>query len=688
MLAVILCLILVLPRSSHKSPKHDNFSKLLSWKHSHVHTSRQVVIHSTGLQLHNQNHRRHSFCHHHVHHKQLMDGDVAISPFIASACNASHFPDVCQESLVSDPSVLAATSVIAIVDPAGALSIKETLSLRPLAQQLLSASNNVNLTTAAEDCICLLSRATSFLGKSQSIPLAGQVAWQVADAQAWMSAALTHENDCKSSLSYVNTCSAVDNLIFCHHHVHHKQLVNGNLVISPFIASTCNASHFPNVCQESLIYDPSALAATSVVAVVESVGALSLKETLSVCPLAQQLLSASNNVNLTTAAEDCVYLLGRAASFLGKSQSIPLAGQIAWQVANAQAWMSAALIYENDCRSALSYVNTTSAMDNLMRQLGYGITITSNAFSVVDAYRAFGNNASMWVPPTRLIVNTPVQPPSEIASGNTTSRNWWQKPAVRVSLDRSGNYSSVQATVDAPPERATTWYVIHVQTGVYYEAVKIPSTKTRLALIRDGMGKTIINGNRQVFCVRYATVNGDWFEGTTFENNAGSQKHQAVALPVDSDFADFYNCSFLAFQDTLYVHSLQFFKSYQIEGTIDFIFGNAAALFQNCTILFRPGLPKMGTSVVTSQGRTDPAETTAVIFQSCTLNGTIPFSRETPSTHGSCLNRPWKSFSRSVFLKCLMADFSRPKGWLPWNGSFALNTPFTVNTLALDQAVY
>ncbi|MCO5592224.1 hypothetical protein L7F22_046222 [Adiantum nelumboides] len=528
MLAVILCLILVLPRSSHKSPKHDNSSKLLSWKHFHVHTSRQVVIHPTGLQLHNQNHRRHSFRHHHVHHKQLVDGDLAISPFIASACNASRFPDVCQESLVSDPSALAATSVVAVVDSAGALSLKETLSLRPLAQQLLSASDNVNLTTAAEDC---------------------------------------------------------------------------------------------------------------------------------------------------------VYLLGRAASFLGKSQSIPLAGQVAWQVADAQAWMSAALTYENDCRSALSYVNTSSAVDNLMRQLGYDITITSNALSMVDAYRAFGNNTSMWVPPTRLTVYSPVQPPAETASGN-----WWQKPAVRVSLDGSGNYSSVQAAVDAAPEGATTWYVIHVQTGVYNEAVKIPSTKTRLALIGDGMGKTIITGSRNAQMSGVTTydsatvaVDGDRFVavGVTFENTAGPQKHQAVALRVDSDFAAFYNCSFLGFQDTLYVHSLrQFFKSCQIEGTIDFIFGNAAALFQDCTILFRPGLPNVGTSVVTAQGRTDPAETTALVFQSCTLNGTIPFLQGTPRTHGSYLGRPWKSFSRSIFLECVMAGFFRPEGWLPWNGSFALDTLF------------
>lgn len=525
MLAVILCLVLVLPRSSHKSPKHDNSSKLLWWNHLHVHTSPQVLLNPSGL-LHHLKHHHH---HHPRLYKQPLDGGLSLSPFIVSACSATLFPDVCQASLVSDPSALAATSVNLVLDSAIALSRAKTLSLRLLSQNLL--------------------------------------------------------------------------------------------------------------------------------------------------------LSASGNVNLTTAAEDCVYLLGRAAYFFKKSQATPSAGQVPWQVADTQAWMSASLTYENDCRSALSYVNTSNAVDNLMRQLSYAITITSNALSMVDAYRAFGNNTSVWVPPTRLTVYKEVQPPSEAASGD-----WWQKSALTVALDGTGDYSSVQAAVDAAPEGVTTWFVIHVREGVYRETVKIPSTKTRLALIGDGMGRTVITGNRNAQMPGVTTydsatvaVDGDRFVavGMTFENTAGPQKHQAVALRVDSDFAAFYNCSFLGFQDTLYVHSLrQFFKSCQIEGTIDFIFGNAAAFFQDCTILFRPGLTNVGTSVVTAQGRTDPGETSALVFHKCMLDGTVPFLQESPRSHASYLGRPWKSFSRTVFLECVMAGFFRPEGWLPWNGSFALETLF------------
>lgn len=109
-----------------------------------------------------------------------------------------------------------------------------------------------------------------------------------------------------------------------------------------------------------------------------------------------------------------------------------------------------------------------------------------------------------------------------------------------------------------------------------------------------------------------AAVVGDGFlaRDITFQNTAGPSKHQAVALRVGADFSAFYRCDMLAYQDTLYVHSLrQFYVGCFVAGTIDFIFGNAAAVLQDCDIHAR--LPNPGQrNMVTAQGRDDPNQNT------------------------------------------------------------------------------
>ncbi|MED6151767.1 hypothetical protein PIB30_085625, partial [Stylosanthes scabra] len=119
-------------------------------------------------------------------------------------------------------------------------------------------------------------------------------------------------------------------------------------------------------------------------------------------------------------------------------------------------------------------------------------------------------------------------------------------------------------------------------------------------------------------------ITGDRFigRGITFKNTAGAINHQAVALRSGSDLSVFYQCSFEGYQDTLYVHAAkQFYRECDIYGTVDFIFGDATAVFQNCNI-----------------------------------------------SH-------WKEYSRTVFMKSFLDSLIDPAGWLEWNkSSFALST--------------
>ncbi|KAI3798511.1 hypothetical protein L1987_33788 [Smallanthus sonchifolius] len=149
-----------------------------------------------------------------------------------------------------------------------------------------------------------------------------------------------------------------------------------------------------------------------------------------------------------------------------------------------------------------------------------------------------------------------------------------------------------------------------------------------------------------------AGILGDGFMASnlTIENTAGPDAHQAVALRTDSDQSVIENCEILGNQDTLYLHSLgQFFNSCRIQGGVDFIFGNSATIFQDCTILICPRklTPEKGEkNAVTAHG----SQTTGFVFQNCLINGTeeyMKFYHKNPNVHQNFLGRLWKGFSRT-----------------------------------------
>lgn len=78
-------------------------------------------------------------------------------------------------------------------------------------------------------------------------------------------------------------------------------------------------------------------------------------------------------------------------------------------------------------------------------------------------------------------------------------------------------------------------------------------------------------------------------------------------------------------------------------------------------------------NTVTAQGRQDKNENTGIVIHRSII---LPASDLKPvqSTYKSYLGRPWKEYSRTVVMKTEIGGFIDPKGWLEWNGNFALNT--------------
>ncbi|KAK2413960.1 pectinesterase [Trifolium repens] len=245
---------------------------------------------------------------------------------------------------------------------------------------------------------------------------------------------------------------------------------------------------------------------------------------------------------------------------------------------------------------------------------------------------------------------------------------------VVVAKDGSGKFKTVAEAVASAPNKGKTRYVIYVKKGIYKENVEIISQKTNVMLVGDGMDATIITGSlnyddgTKTFNSATVAAVGDGFiaQDIGFQNTAGPQKHQAVALRVGSDQSVINRCKIDAFQDTLYAHSnRQFYRDSFITGTIDFIFGDAAVVFQKSKLVARKPMSNQK-NMVTAQGRLDPNQNTATSIQQCDI---IP-STDLKPVIGSIktyLGRPWKKYSRTVVLQSLIGNHIDPTGWSEWD---------------------
>ena len=232
-----------------------------------------------------------------------------------------------------------------------------------------------------------------------------------------------------------------------------------------------------------------------------------------------------------------------------------------------------------------------------------------------------------------------------------------------VATDGSGDFPTVQRAVDHVldrPPASVDRVILEIRPGVYRERVKIPQNRPNLTLQGSDPATTLITSRMSAqdaggtFFSPIAEVDGGAFEAVniSFENSYGAGS-QAIALSIHSDRAVFRNCRFLGWQDTLYAAmGRQYYRDCLIEGAVDFIFGDAAAVFDRCEIR------SLANGYIAAQSRTQPDGPTGFVFRHCRLTG--------PSDARVFLGRPWRPCARVVFIDCWMGAHIRPEGWDNW----------------------
>lgn len=139
---------------------------------------------------------------------------------------------------------------------------------------------------------------------------------------------------------------------------------------------------------------------------------------------------------------------------------------------------------------------------------------------------------------------------------------------------------------------------------------------------------------------------------------------QALALSSQADRSAFYFCGFRGYQDTLLAATnRQFYRECKIYGTVDYICGNAAAVFQQSTIF---ASKPHGGLVITAQARTDPEHASGTVIQNCSIIAGPDLS----SGEGlAYLGRPWKDYSNVVIMQSSLDSVVNTAGWLEWSGA-------------------
>ncbi len=259
--------------------------------------------------------------------------------------------------------------------------------------------------------------------------------------------------------------------------------------------------------------------------------------------------------------------------------------------------------------------------------------------------------------------------------------------SLKLTVDKngSGNYTDVASAIDAVEFGKPA--IIYIKNGIYEEKLLID--KPDITLIGQDRNKTVLRYNDGAFMPDktgepmgtfktasvHITQKAEGFQAynLTFENNAGfgSVVGQAVALYLDCDKAVIKDCRIIAKQDTLLTGPMfldiekkpeilnrQLFKNCYIEGDVDFIFGGASAVFEDCEV-FALERPKQLPCYVTAACTSNKLQY-GYVFKNCHITGS--------ANDGMVfLGRPWREYAKTVFINCKLDKCVSKKGFCRWN---------------------
>ena len=257
---------------------------------------------------------------------------------------------------------------------------------------------------------------------------------------------------------------------------------------------------------------------------------------------------------------------------------------------------------------------------------------------------------------------------------------------------------SLQAAIDALPEDGAP-ACIHLAPGEYREKVELRRPNT--TLIGSGAEDTVLawadgatdvhpDGVKRGTFRSYTLLvlaDGCRVKDLTIRNDAGQRADsgQCIALFVDGDGFICEGCTLVSTQDTLFTAPLppkevipggflgptqllprkaqrHTYRRCIIWGDVDFIYGGAAAWFEDCDIVsvnaYTDGRVPSGYAAAAS---TPEEQKYGYVFHRCRF-----LAGEGVPDQCMYLGRPWREYAKTVLLHCFIGPHIKPEGWDDW----------------------
>jgi pectinesterase len=238
-------------------------------------------------------------------------------------------------------------------------------------------------------------------------------------------------------------------------------------------------------------------------------------------------------------------------------------------------------------------------------------------------------------------------------------------PELKWDEAHRSTFPGIQNALDHAPEPGAGGRLyIEIAPGTYRERIYVSQLRPRTTLLGMGSDPSQVvitsaenpHAAESTFFTETTEILANDFQADnlTFENTAGPTG-PALAISVSADRAIFKHCRFLGFQDTLFAnYGRQYYVDSYISGAVDFIFGNATAVFD------RSEIHSTRAGYITAQSRVAESQSTGFVIIRSRITADDLQGRT------FALGRPWRDHAKVVVIHSELPDTIDPKGWSDW----------------------